>query len=212
MQPTKSEEKALRIVVKEFRRNGILLESDADLPSVTSLVVGRAVRGSWWGHPDGRRVWKVLNRFCNRHDVLTVKLVSGKVTFVHRRLWPELLAVCTSKESWQTTPLSADATALLGTVERKEKIRTDSTNLLKNTRRIADAARELEKRLLIHGEEVHTAKGRHAKVLRSWKRWMKEADFSEELPETSKSKRKFDKILRRLNDAYGAGATLPWDD
>ena len=30
---------------------GLLLESDAKLPSVAGLVACAPVRGSWWGHP-----------------------------------------------------------------------------------------------------------------------------------------------------------------
>src|SRR5712692_11545294 len=208
MKSRMSEEEALELVVRGFRRVGILLESDPRLPSVTGLVIGRPLRGSWWGHPSGRRIWRVLNKFCRRREVLTTKLVSGKVTFVHRRLWPQLLAVSTSKEEWQTASLSSEASALLRVVDRKGEIRTDARKLSK--RGIPSAARELEKRLLVQSEEVHTERGTHAKILRSWRNWSRRVGFTRKLPGVEKSKREFEKLLQSLNDRYDADGRLPW--
>ncbi|MDA2934727.1 hypothetical protein MYX82_10350, partial [Acidobacteria bacterium AH-259-D05] len=42
-----------RLVFKQLQTWGLLLESDAILPSVSALVAGAPVRGSWWGHPRG---------------------------------------------------------------------------------------------------------------------------------------------------------------
>jgi hypothetical protein len=209
MKSRMSEEEALELVVREFRRVGILLESDRRLPSLTALVVGRPLRGSWWGHPSGRRIWRVLNKFCRRRDVLTTKLVSGKVTFVHRRLWPQLLAVSTSREEWQTASLSSEASALLRAVDRKGEIRTDG-RLPK--REIPGAARELEKMLLVQSEEVHTERGTHAKILRSWGNWSREVRFTRKPAGVEKSKGEFERLLQSLNDTYSADGQLPWSD
>ena len=210
MKRRKNEEQVLELMVREFRRIGILLESDPRLPSVTSIVVGQPLLGSWWGHPSGRRIWRVLNRFCRRRDVLTTKLVSGKVTFVHRRLWPQLLAVSTSKEEWQTASLSPEASTLLRAVDRKGEIRTDARGLLK--RGIPGAARELEKRLLVQSEEIHTERGAHAKVLRSWRNWSRKVGFTRKPRGVEKSKKEFERLLQSLNDKYAADGQLPWSD
>jgi hypothetical protein len=210
MKNRKSEEKALELVVREFRRVGVLLESDPRLPSVTGLIVGHPLWGSWWGHPSGPRIWGVLKKFCRRREVLTTKLVSGKVTFVHRRLWPQLLAVSTSKEEWQTASLSSEASALLRIVDRKGEIRTDARTLPKGG--TPRAARELEKRLLLQSEEVHTERGTHAKTLRSWRNWSRRAGFTRKLPGVEKSKREFERLLQSLNDTYAADGRLPWSD
>ena len=210
MKRSKNEEKALELVVREFRRVGVLLESDPRLPSVTAIVVGRPLRGSWWGHPSGRRIWRVLKRFSRRRDVLTTKLVSGKVTFVHRRLWPQFLAVSASRDEWQTASLSSEASTLLRVVDRKGEIRTDARGLPEGG--VSSAARELEKRLLVQSEEVHTEKGTHAKVLRSWRNWSRKVGFTRKPPGVEKSKREFERLLQSLNDTYAADGQLPWSD
>ena len=210
MKNRKSEEKLLELVVREFRRVGILLESDPSLPSVTGVVVGQPLRGSWWGHPSGPRIWGVLEKFRRRREVLTTKLVSGKVTFVHRRLWPELLAVSTSKEEWQTASLSPEASALLRVVDRKGEVRTDARTLPKGG--IPGAARELEKRLLVQSEEVHTERGTHAKILRSWRNLSRRVGFTRKLTSVDESKREFERLLQSLNDTYDADGRLPWSD
>jgi len=68
-------------------RDGLLLMSDPALPSIVALVAGAPVRGSWWGHPQGRTIYTLANRLIDHPDVLLLKLVAGKDTFVHRSLW-----------------------------------------------------------------------------------------------------------------------------
>ena len=46
-------------------------------------------------------------------DVRSAKLIKGKVTSIHRRLWPAFLGVAVAGESWQTAKLCADAAAVL---------------------------------------------------------------------------------------------------
>src|SRR6201999_1926913 len=43
--------------------------------------------------------------------------------------------------------------------------------------RVADLARELERRLLVQAVEIHTSSGAHAKVLQSWPRWSAEVQL-----------------------------------
>ena len=206
-----NEEDMFRLVTKEFKRLGIILESDQKLPNIATLVAGERVKGSWWGHPKSKTIWRALKRFCARDDVLIGKLVSGKVTFIHRRLWPDFLAVSTSKEDWQTISLSPQALTLLKSVEKHGEIRTDDARWKANqAKSIAASARELERRLLVHSEEVHTAKGFHAKVLQSWKRWAREVNFTKSLPRVPAAKAKFESLLQSLNEEYRADGQLPW--
>src|SRR6266704_523157 len=76
---------SFRSVLEALEKYGLLLESDAQLPSLVSIVAGGPVRGSWWGHASGNIIYEVGNRLANHPDVLVIKLVSGKVTFVQRR-------------------------------------------------------------------------------------------------------------------------------
>ncbi len=200
-------------VVKEFQRIGLLLESDPHLPSVVGIVAGGKVRGSWWGHPKGREIWRELRLLDDRGDVLVTRLVSGKVTFVHRRLWPDFLAIATSRETWQTRRLVGDARRLLRGVERAGTGRTDravSGSPLEG--KVGDAARELERRLLVHGEEVHTGTGAHAKVLTSWPIWLESMKLNPARKETDAAKARFEALLDSLNRDSGGNGSLPWAD
>ena len=72
--------------------HGIVLASArGPVPSVAEAVAGEPVRGSWWGHPRGHDIFRALSAIDDSPDVLCFKLVAGKVTFVHRRLWPALV-------------------------------------------------------------------------------------------------------------------------
>ncbi len=73
--------------------HGLVMQS-AHAPGVPSLVdaiVGEILRGSWWGHPKGRLIFRVLGEVYDSPDVLAMRLVRGKLTLVHRRLWPALV-------------------------------------------------------------------------------------------------------------------------
>ena len=73
------------------KRHGIVLQAArGPVPSLAEAVVGGPIRGSWWGHPKGRAIYQAAEAVCESGDVLVCKLVEGKITYVHRRLWPAL--------------------------------------------------------------------------------------------------------------------------
>ncbi len=73
-------------------RHGIVLQSArGPVPSLAEAVAGGPIRGSWWGHPRGRDIFRAAEAITESDDVLVCKLVDGKVTYVHRRLWPALV-------------------------------------------------------------------------------------------------------------------------
>jgi hypothetical protein len=75
-------------------QHGMLLESArGPLPNVAELVAGEPIRGSWWGHPRSHAIFEAINRLAESPDVVRTRLVNGKVTLVHRRLWPALVRV-----------------------------------------------------------------------------------------------------------------------
>ena len=71
---------AVRQAVDALERTGLLFLHDARRPSLTALVAGEPIRGSWWGHPAGRRIFQVAGALEERGDVLFVPLLSAKVT------------------------------------------------------------------------------------------------------------------------------------
>jgi hypothetical protein len=188
-----------------------LLESDPNLPSVVSLVNGRPIKGGWWGHPNGGAIYAESNRLADRPDVLLVKLLGGKVTFVARELWPHLLAVGRSREPWQLQGLAGEALALLDLVRRNGTVRTDdpAVRYAVNPKKPAQVSLELERRLLVLGMQVHTESGAHAKALESWDHWARRKRLAARLP-VVQAKATIEGRVRRLNAAYNGKARLPW--
>jgi hypothetical protein len=75
-----------------IEEHGLLLQAaKGPIPNVPELVVGEPVPGSWWGHPRHDEIFAVLNQASDSPDVVRLRLVKGKVTLVHRRLWPALV-------------------------------------------------------------------------------------------------------------------------
>jgi hypothetical protein len=74
------------------KRHGIVLQSArGPVPSMAEAVAGEPIQGSWWGHPAGHTIFAVLSEVSENPDVAVCRLIDGKVTYVHRRLWPALV-------------------------------------------------------------------------------------------------------------------------
>jgi hypothetical protein len=199
-------------VLSKILSYGFLLESDPKLPSVCSLITGTPLRGSWWSHPLAQTIFQVKEKLEDHPDVLITKLVSGKVTLVHRNLWPEIVAIGTSNEPWQMKGLSASAKTLLKTVEKAGALQTDKIDWPSSqpTVKLGDVGRDLERRLLIHADQIHTESGAHAKVLETWKRWCERKGFVRSSIQSDEAKRNLEERLRKLNEEFCATARLPW--
>ena len=73
------------------KQHGVVLESArGPVPNLADTVAGTAIRGSWWGHPRGEDIFALTKVLRSCTDVLVCRLVNGKITYVHRRLWPAL--------------------------------------------------------------------------------------------------------------------------
>jgi len=208
-----SSDAAFRIVLSELRRRGILLESDAKLPSITAIVAGEPIRGSWWGHAKGHEIFHVSRQMASHKDVLVTKLVSRKVTYVHRRLWPLIVAIGSARQDWQMSSLSRPAKELLVLVDKAGRIRTDDIRSQRKLKgmRIGDAARELEVNLLIHSQEIHTEAGVHAKVMESWQSWSKRVGLLRKKMRPDDAKEQLERLLAKFNREFGAKGSLPWN-
>ena len=195
-----------------LERYGLLLVSDLHLPSVASLVAGEPVRRSWWGHPRGKEIYAVANQLAASEEVLLIKLVSGKETFVHQRLWSALLGVGTARESWQLHDLSALACFLLETLPHEQTLRLDQVHQSTGfpSKALAEAAREVERKLLAYGESFHTTSGAHTKRLESWERWMQRTGFAQPLLAPEQGKMALEDALLLLNRQFDAQGRLPW--
>jgi hypothetical protein len=157
-------------------------------------VAGEPIRGSWWGHPRSHDIFQAARRLDDDPDVMTIPLVNGKVTFVHRRLWPALLAIGRAREPWQTRGLTKAARALLGRVDKKGELESSGA-----------AAREISRRLLVVSHEVHTERGAHRKIIETWKRWARRQSVMP-LNDVDEARRAIESAAAALH----ADASLPW--
>jgi hypothetical protein len=75
------------------RTHGVVLVSaKGPVPTLVDAIAGEPIKGSWWGHPQGKRIFALQQQVCEHDDVLVCRLVDDKLTLVHRRLWPALAA------------------------------------------------------------------------------------------------------------------------
>lgn len=142
--------------------HGLLLVHDAALPSASCIIAGEPVRGSWWSHPAGKRIFGALASLEDR-SVAVVPLVRNKQTLVAPRLVPALVAACGARDAWQRGKLDRAGTALLRRIENAGLVRADA--LLPAQRLLG---KKLAAALLCASRQEHTERGAHATVLESW--------------------------------------------
>src|SRR5712692_3719508 len=74
------------------KANGVVLESGrGPVPNLAEAIAGAAIRGNWWAHPKANNIFLCSRAIRESADVLVCRLAGGKVTYVHRRLWPALV-------------------------------------------------------------------------------------------------------------------------
>lgn len=134
------------------------------VPSLVSEIAGTPVRGSWWGHPKGRVIFRIAEALADHSDVLVLKLVEDKVTFVHRALWPALYRRGTDATRLRVTlaGVSPRAAGLYRKVQKAGSLHIEKAD--------KDAATELEGIVIVSQE--HGEKGAHVTVVRSWEDWV----------------------------------------
>jgi hypothetical protein len=71
----------------------VLVSAKGPVPRMTEAIAGEPVKGSWWGHPAGKQIFAILEVVTASPEVLVCRLVDGKLTLVHRRLWPLLASL-----------------------------------------------------------------------------------------------------------------------
>lgn len=159
--------------VEWVRRNRLVtVVPVGDLPSVVAAVVGGPVRGSWWGHPAGKRIYACLVALSESNEVVGARLAAGKVTLVHRALWPALYRIVTDR-AWRRRSargLGTLARRLLGAVIRAGEVRVDLLSRRWGVS-LTGPKNEIAARLLVQKDEVHTERGSHSTILRDWRVW-----------------------------------------
>jgi len=156
----------VRRVLTALAGRGLLLKQDKTLPNVVGILTGESLRTSWWSHPKAHLIFAVLSELADHPDVLFTKLLLRKDTLVHRTLWPALLAVGSARDRWQLQGLSAEANRLLERLDRGDG----------PVRAVGAPVKELETRLLVTTQEIHTASGHHEMALESWHAWSRRVE------------------------------------
>jgi hypothetical protein len=198
-------------VLDYLGRLGVLLETDRAFPSITGIMVREPIKGSWWSHPMANEIYLLSQRIVDHPDAIGLKLLSSKTTYVHRRLWPELVAIGTAQELWQLEALSASAKSMLKKVEERGILRMDEVRGARTAKQKAADARALELRLLVFGDDVHSASGAHVRRIETWEHWAWRTGFHiQVLPTPEKAKQEFARVVEDLNAEFGGDATLPW--
>jgi len=74
-------------------RHGIVLEAArrGAIPSLADAVAGETLAGNWWAHAQGKRIFAATRAVREAGDVLVCRVVDGKVSFAHERVWPALV-------------------------------------------------------------------------------------------------------------------------
>ena len=196
-------------VFLQLQEFGLLLLSDSALPNVTRLVANEKVSGSWWSHKTAHRIFAVSEMLEDHPDVLIMKLVSNKVTFVHRELWGRVYSIGVAREDWQLKKLSPSAQRLLETLDGQGWLQTNKLGKEFGPKP-SETARELESRLLLHANQIHTESGAHAKVLETWDTWADRAGFRARAKSPAAARRFLERRLNELHATFGGSSKLPW--
>jgi hypothetical protein len=74
-----------------LRNHGVVLESaKGQEPSLAECIAGAPITGSWWSHPASHEIYDITQRIRHSRAVLVCGL-AGRVTYIHRRLWPQFI-------------------------------------------------------------------------------------------------------------------------
>jgi hypothetical protein len=74
--------------------HGVVLQSArGPVPNVAQFIAGEPIDGSWWGHRAGTEIYAILNVLDDSPDLVSTRLINGKVTLLHRRIWPNIVRV-----------------------------------------------------------------------------------------------------------------------
>jgi hypothetical protein len=94
------------------REHGVVLVSaKGKVPRLTEAIVGEPIKGSWWAHSQSHHIFGILEAIADSEQVLVCRLINGKVTLVHRRLWPSLVRLASRFAPEQLAKVREEHTA-----------------------------------------------------------------------------------------------------
>ena len=82
-------------------RGIVLASAKGAAPRLVDAIAGEQVVGNWWSHPRANEIYNILAAIQKSEEVLVCRLLNGKITLVHRRLWPALVRIAAKFEPQQ---------------------------------------------------------------------------------------------------------------
>ncbi len=74
------------------RQHGmVLVSAKGAVPRLTEAIAGEPIKGSWWAHPKSHQIFAILQKLGDSPDILVCRFLGGRVTYIHRRLWPAVV-------------------------------------------------------------------------------------------------------------------------
>lgn len=197
---------------RQLEKLGLLLVSDSSFPNVYGLIAGEGRKGSWWANDQAHTIFAVNEMLEDHPDVMLMKLVSGKVTFVHRELWGQIYSIGSAREEWQMSKLSPGARTLLKALDTEGTLQVNKLDKAFGPKP-AETAKELEQRMLVQAAQVHTESGAHSKILKTWDRWAKDIGFRARAKSASAARKFIEERVNQITGDYRSSkAKLPWQD
>lgn len=198
-------------ILEALEAQGWMLMAGPETWTLTSRVSGDAIRGSWWGHDSGHAIYDIAMRLEEHPDVETFRLLDRKVTFVHRRLWPAILAAGQERAAWQTGDLRPEDRAVLEEVEAAGKLTAHRSTVggLKG-RPLGNVVLRLETRLLMHATQEHTDEGAHSKMLESWAHWAERRRVDPGALSPDRGRELIAEAMRAAVTGIELAGRLPW--
>jgi hypothetical protein len=89
----------------------VLVAARGPVPRLVEAIAGEPIKGSWWAHPASHRIFTVLQTLEQTGELLLCRLIDGKVTAVHRRLWPALVRLAHRFTPQQLAQIKQEHTA-----------------------------------------------------------------------------------------------------
>jgi hypothetical protein len=94
------------------RRHGIVLVSaKGPAPRLTEAIAGEPIRGSWWSHSKSHEIFAILQKLGDSPDILVCRFIAGRLTLVHRRLWPAIVKLASHFHPDQLAQVRQEHTA-----------------------------------------------------------------------------------------------------
>lgn len=200
----------LKRIQSALNLHGLLLMTDPVLPSVTSIIAGKPFAGSWWGHPKGGLMYNISNELLDSPDILGVKLINKKMTFVKRGHWNALASIGEANLPWQLKSLTPEHKGLLKLTHKENEIRANDSRMKMPPTEVGKLITRLEERLLVHSTNEHTASGKHVRLIKTWVHALDEKNHRVKFMTPTKAMKVLDSVATEISANCDGVVKFPW--